>query len=83
MGFPVNHIRYKQRDPITAEVTVRDWVLGLGPCGKIVTSLVVDIGKHTAGYMQITQHCKKQRKPDRFMIPLSSIVGGIQFLNGE
>lgn len=60
---------------------VREWGLGRGPCGKVVTALYAEISKNTAGFLCIRQHCKKQRKPDVFYIPLASIVGPIQFKN--
>lgn len=61
----------------------RHWRLGKGPCGKVVTALYAEISKHTGNYLVVRQHCKKQRKPDLFFIPLNEIIGGIQFLNHD
>lgn len=57
------------------------WGLGVGPCGKRVRALYAEISRDTQGFLKIRQHCKGQRKPDVFMIPLGSISGPISFKN--
>lgn len=61
----------------------RHWKLGKGPCGKRVTALYAEISKRTGDYLVIRQHCKGQRAPDLFHIPLREITGGIRFLNHD
>ena len=72
-------IRYAQR-PAYGQLPVdRVWKLGVGPCGKTVRKLEVQLpSKLCPGGMVIRQWCKGQPEPDVFWVPAGTIAGTIQ-----
>lgn len=57
---------------------LREWKLGLGPCGEVVTGLYASVGVSTLVIEQLTNRSHKT-----FHIPLTSIRGPIKFEHGE
>lgn len=73
-----SEIKYTQRFGYTHGTNKRHWKLGVGPCGKTVKRLEVQLpSKLNPGFMLIKQYCKGQKEPDIFWVPSGSIEGTI------